>query len=98
MPVPFRLDLTPAQRTELVAARDHAPKPHVREKAAAVLKVADGASLRAVARDGLLRPRRVETVARWVHAYRAGGVASFAIRPGRGRQPAFSPPVPGRRS
>lgn len=97
MPVPFRLEVTPAQRSELIALRDHAPKPHVREKAAAVLKVAEGASLRAVARSGLLRPRRRETVARWVRAYLADGLAAFAIRPGRGRKPAFSPPRPGRR-
>jgi transposase len=55
------------------------------------LKVADGASTRAVAARGLLRPRRSETVARWVHRYVAGGPAAFAVRPGRGRKPAFSP-------
>lgn len=81
MPPRLQLDLTEAEQQELV-----------RERAAALLKVHAGQSARAVARAGLLRPRRCETVVRWVRGYQAAGVASFAIRPGRGRKPAFSPP------
>jgi hypothetical protein len=91
MPRSRQFELTLAQRAELTALRDHAAQPHLREKAAAVLKVADGASTRAVAARGLLRPRRSETIARWVHRYLAGGPAAFAVRPGRGRKPAFPP-------
>lgn len=96
MPAPLQLALSPAQRAELIALRDRGQPAHVREKAAAVLQVADGASARAVARSGLLRPRRRETVGRWVAGYRARGIAAFAIGPGRGRKPAFSPLGPGR--
>ena len=95
---PYRLVLTAGQRQELTTLRDRAAKPHLREKAAAVLKVADGASLRAVARAGLLRPRRVETIARWVRAYQTDGPAAFAVRAGRGRKPAFSPSAAGDRA
>jgi transposase len=98
VPVRFQLVLTAAQRHELQTLRDRAPKPHLREKAAAVLKVADGASLRAVARAGLLRPRRTETVSRWVQAYQRDGPAAFGIRAGRGRKPAFSPSGSGHRA
>ncbi len=89
MPAP--LALRPEQADELTHLRDHDPAPYVRERAAAILKVAAGQSLRAVARAGLLRPRRRETVAAWVQRYLAEGVAGLRIRPGRGRKPAFSP-------
>lgn len=90
-----RLVLTPAQRQELLALRDTGAKPHLRERAAALLKIADGWSAAAVARAGLLRPRKPATVYRWLRRYRAEGIAGLADRPGRGRKPAFSPLAPG---
>jgi transposase len=93
-----RLALTPAQRAELVDARDHAPEPYVRERAAALLKVADGMPAARVASAGLLRPRQPDTLYRWLERYRTEGVAGLRIRPGRGRKPAFSPPLPRRRA
>ena len=95
MPAPLAVALCPEQTRELERLRDHDPTPHVREKAAAVLKVAAGQSLRAVARAGLLRPRRRETVARWVRRYLAEGPPGLRVRSGRGRKPAFFPPGPG---
>ena len=86
-----RLVLTPEQRRDLAALRDAAPKPHLRERAAAILKVADGQSAAAVARAGLLRPRQPDTVYRWLARYREAGIAGLRDRPGRGRKPAFSP-------
>lgn len=92
MPAPLVLTLRPAQTTELQDLRDHDPTPHVREKAAAILNVATGQSLRAVARAGVLQPRRRETIAAWVRRYLAEGPAGLRVRPGRGRKPAFFPP------
>jgi Helix-turn-helix domain len=92
MPAPLTLALRPDQVTELEHLRDHDPTPYLREKAAAILKVAGGQSLRAVARTGGLRPHRHETVARWVRRYLADGPAGLRVRAGRGRKPAFSPP------
>jgi transposase len=89
-----RLALSPAQRHELVVLRDTAAKPYLRERAAALLKIADGMSAAAVARTGLLRPRQPDTVYRWLHRFREEGVAGLADRPGRGRKPAFSPSPP----
>lgn len=89
-----RLALTADQRQELVALRATAAKPYVRERAAALLKIADGCAAAAVARTGLLRPRQPDTVYRWLARYRAEGIAGLTDRPGRGRKPAFSPPAP----
>jgi hypothetical protein len=91
MSYPHRLDLTPAARAELVVVRDTAPLPYLRERAAALLKVADGETAAQVAREGLLRPRQPDTLYAWLHRYRAEGIAGLRIRPGRGRKPAFSP-------
>jgi transposase len=85
------LPLTAAERAQLADARDHHTKPYVRERAAALLKVAAGQSVRMVARAGCLKPRDPEAVGGWVRRFRQGGVAGLAVRPGRGRKPAFSP-------
>ena len=91
MPFPQRLDLSAAERAELVHLRDSAPVPYLRERAAALLKIADGAIAAQVAREGLLRTRQPDTVYAWLRRYRAEGLSGLTIRPGRGRKPAFSP-------
>jgi hypothetical protein len=84
-------DPTPEQRRTLRELARRHPKPYVRERAAALLKLADGQSAAEVARSGLLQRRRPETVGRWRDRFLAEGVAGLRIRPGRGRRPAFSP-------
>jgi len=91
MPVPHQLALTTEERTALETARDTSPLPYLRERAAALLKIADGQIAAQVARRGLLRPRQPDTIYDWLRRYREGGLAALAIRPGRGRKPAFSP-------
>ena len=93
----LELQLSDAERRELEEIRDHAPRAYLRERAAAVLKVADGASIRGVAGSGLLKKRHPETVCIWLQRYRAEGANGLRIRDGRGRKPAFSPPVRRRR-
>jgi hypothetical protein len=85
----LELEVTPVQRAELERARSREPRAYLREIAGALLKVADGWSCRRVAREGLARPRKPETVRRWVAKYRAGGLAALAHRP-RGHR-GFSP-------
>src|SRR6266540_1309667 len=58
-------DLTTAERAELTRLRDTAPQAYLRERAAALVKVADGMSAARVARQGLLRPRKPDTVYAW---------------------------------
>jgi hypothetical protein len=85
------LVLSEEQHRLLCHARDTHPKAYVRERAAALLKVASGFSVTQVARAGLLRPRRRDTVAAWVQRFQAEGLPGLLLRPGRGRKPAFFP-------
>ena len=89
MPAPLALTLSAAQTHELSHLRDHDPTPYMRERAAAILKVAAGASVRAVAATGLLRPRRRETVATWVRRYLAAGPAGCGCGQDAGASPRF---------
>jgi hypothetical protein len=89
--------LSAEQRAALQQMRDHAAKPYLRERAAAVLKVADGQAVEAVARNGLLRRWNRHALAVWLKRFEASGVAGLHIRPGRGRKPAFSPSERGER-
>ena len=92
MPKRIRVELTTAQREELQAIRDRHPQAYLRERAAAVLKVAAGATLTEVGERGLLKRHEPETVHGWVNAYLSQGVAGWTVKPGRGRKPAFFPP------
>lgn len=71
--------------------RDHAAKPYLRERAAAMLKIADGQSPHAVSQHGLLRQRKPDTVYAWLNRYQAEGIEGLYIRDGRGRKPAYEP-------
>jgi hypothetical protein len=93
MAEPLTITLTADQRRELEHVRDHHPKPYLRERAAAILKIADGDSGRQVALGGLLKRRKPDTVYGWIHRYQTEGLAGLLIRPGRGRKPAFSPSI-----
>jgi hypothetical protein len=73
-------------------------KAYVRERAAAILKIAEGTSPHAVAKAGVLLPRAPDTVYRWLTRYETDGVAGLLIKPGRGRKAAFSPSAPDRRA
>lgn len=85
------LELTDVQRTTLEAMRDQHSKPYLREKAAALLKIAAGYSVRWVAKHGLLKARNWKTVAGWLNDYLADGLGSLYIARGRGRKPAYEP-------
>ncbi len=74
------LTLSPTQRHDLVRYRDHDPRPFVRERCAAMLKIADGLAPHAVARHGLLRPRDPDTLYRWLARYATMGLVGLLIR------------------
>jgi transposase len=74
------LALSPAQRGALEAHRDHDPRPYVRERCAALVKIADGMSPHAVAQRGLLRARDPDTVYGWLATYEARGLAGVIAR------------------
>ena len=86
-----QVELSEEQRQELVDCRDHDPAPHMRMKAAAILKVAAGQTMKAVALDGLNKPVDQESVSRWISRYEQDGLDGLRVQPGRGRKPAFFP-------
>ena len=75
-----QLTLTDEQRRDLLDCREHHPKAYMREKAAAILKVADGQAVRQVAAHGLLRPRQPKPVGRWIDRYLAEGTTLDELR------------------
>lgn len=83
------LVLTDTERRELVAIRDHAPHAYLRERAAALVKIANGMAPCAVARIGLLKPRKPDTVYDWLTRYEAQGTPGLVQQP-RGHR-GFSP-------
>ncbi len=85
------LCLSDEQRQELVQLRNNAKVAYLRERAAALVKIADGWCAQRVAHYGLLRRRKPDTVRDWLTRYEQEGIAGLKIRPGRGRKPAFSP-------
>jgi len=91
MPKRIRVDLSEAQQQELVKARDEHPKAFIRERAAAVLKVASGKTVTEVAEAGLLKRHEPETVHWWIKRYLQAGVKGWQVKPGRGRKALFSP-------
>jgi len=76
-----RISLTEEQRQELVRLRDHDPRPYVRERGAAVLKIAEGQSAHRVATSGLLKPRDPDTIYAWLDRYEAEGAAGLIAHP-----------------
>lgn len=93
MPAAYRLQLAESERAQLEQARARDPKPFVRERAAALLAIAAGASIRQAARTAGLRPHKAATLGVWVARYQAEGLAGLRIRRGRGRKPASFPAV-----
>lgn len=88
MPLRCHLALNAADQQELRQVRDHAPRPYLRERAAILLAIAAGASIRQAATHAGLKPHDADTVCVWVRRYRDEGSAGLRIRPGRGRKPA----------
>ncbi len=82
-------DLTPDQRQELLTVRDQDPRPSLRERAAALLKIDAGVSANQVAATGLLKPRPQRTVSTWVTRYQEDGLPGLVAKP-RGHR-GFSP-------
>lgn len=91
MPKLRTLLLNQAQREELLHCRNRHVRPHMREKAAALLKIADGERPADVARRGLLKPHDPDIVYTWMTRYEGKGISGLQVRQGRGRKPAFSP-------
>ena len=71
------LRLKTREQRELEHYRDHDARPYVRERCSAVLKIAEGETPHAVARQGLLQPRDPDTLYGWLQIYEDEGVAGL---------------------
>jgi transposase len=84
--------LTAEQRAELTAVVTHDAKAYRRERASAILQVADGKVASHVAAEGLLVRRDPDTVYGWLDRYDDEGIDGLTIAGGRGRKPTSFPP------
>lgn len=91
MPKRRYLHLSDAQRAELEKVRDQHAKAHMREKAAVLLKIANGMTPHHAAAHAGLKSHQPKSIYAWLNRYEAEGVAGLEVKPGRGRTPAFSP-------
>jgi hypothetical protein len=71
------LKLSEEQQQALSELRDRTKEEAVRERCAALLKIANGVSAHQVAQQGLLRPRDPDTVYGWLDIYAAEGMAGL---------------------
>ena len=84
------LRLSTKERLDLESIRDHDARPYLRERAAALLKIADGMAPSVVAERGLLKRRHRETVFIWLNEYEV----TRQVRPRPATRGAFSPSRP----
>ena len=91
MPKRISIHLTSEQQKQLELTRSKDKRPYMRERAAAILKIADGLCPCQVALHGLLQPRKPDTIYDWLHRYEAEGIKGLPVKPGRGRKPAYYP-------
>ena len=85
------LQLTDEETQVLRQLRDTSQQAYLRERAGALLKIAAGLSPHKVARSGLLKQRKPDTVYAWLREYREHGAQGLRHKPGKGRKPAFAP-------
>jgi hypothetical protein len=71
------LKLKTREQRELEHYRNHDPRPYVRERCSAVLRIAAGEPPHAVARQGVLKPRDPDTLYGWLQMYEEEGVAGL---------------------
>ena len=80
MPPRRKLQLAEEQRKALEHHRDHDSRPYVRERCAALLKIADGTSAHWVAINGLLKSRKPDTIYQWMNIYENEGLKGIIDR------------------
>ncbi len=72
-----KLKLSQDQEQQLKELRDQTKQEYVRERCAALLKIAQGKSPHWVAGQGLLKPRDPDTVYGWLNIYESEGLAGL---------------------
>ena len=80
MPQRRTLKLSQEEEANLQEQRDHNPRPYVRERCAALLKIARGKSAYWVSQHGLLQKRDPDTVYNWLNIYQTEGLVGLIAR------------------
>lgn len=71
------LTLTEGQEQALTTLRNQTKDEYIRERCAALLKVAGGKTPHWVARHGLLKPRDPDTIYGWLDIYETEGIVGL---------------------
>jgi transposase len=90
MPKRYTLVLTEKEKQTLTRWLKNPPRPYLRERARAILQVAQGVPIATTAEHLRVRVHR-NAVSEWVQRFLAKRLAGLTIKAGRGRKPVFSP-------
>jgi len=90
MPKRYVIKLNDDERAKIEGWVKNPPKPYLRQRARAILLVAEGEPLYKVADHSRIRKDR-KTIQRWVQRYQSEGLNGLKVKPGQGRKPAFFP-------
>jgi transposase len=90
MPKRYQIVLTDSERQKLENWVKNPPSAYLRERARAILKVAEGETIQATAAKLRVRIHR-NAVSEWVQRFLAERLEGLKIKAGRGRKAIFSP-------
>lgn len=90
MPKRYQIVLTEQERQKLERWVKNPPRPYLRERARAILQVAQGETIQATVEQLRVRIHR-NAVSEWVQRFLAERLEGLKIKAGRGRKAVFSP-------
>ena len=90
MPKRYKFELTKQEEEKLEGWVKNPPRPYLRERARAILKVSQGATIQTTAEKLRVRVHR-NAVSEWVKRFLSDRLAGLKIKKGRGRKAIFFP-------
>ena len=90
MPKRYEIVLTKQEKEKLEGWIRNPPRPYLRERARAILKVSQGETIQATAENLRVRVHR-NAVSEWVKRFLSDRLEGLKIKKGRGRKSVFSP-------
>jgi len=90
MPKRYEIVLSEHEKQKLEGWLKNPPSPYLRERARAILKVAQGETIQETAQKLRIRVHR-NAVSEWVQRFLSDRLEGLKIKAGRGRKAVFSP-------
>ena len=90
MPKRYEVVLTEQEKQKLESWLKNPPRPYLRERARAILKVSQGETIQETAQKLRVRVHR-NAVSEWVKRFLSDRLEGLKIKAGRGRKAVFSP-------